>query len=536
MTYVWTHDSIGLGGDGPTHQPVEHLAALRAIPGLDVVRPGDANETAACWQAILEHTDRPAGAGAEPTERPGVPARRGGVLGHQQRAPRRLRAAGHRGRPRRRARRHRLRARAGRRGARAARRGRHRRPGRVDAVPGVVRRSRSRPTATPSSRRSWRPGSRSRPAWRRAGARWSATAAGSSRSRPTAPPRRYQRIYEEYGITATAVADAARDSIAATPTEGSSTMSDRLQALSDAGVSIWLDDLSRERIETGNLAELVKDRNVVGVTTNPTIFAGGHRRRRALRRPGAQARRGRRRRHQGGLRADHRGRPQRVRRPGAGRGVDRGRRPGLHRGRARPGQRHRRAPSHSARALWSAVGRPNVLIKIPATKEGLPAIATAISEGISVNVTLIFGIEPLPRGHGRLPHRPRGRARRRPRPLADPVGRVVLRVPGRHRGRQAARGDRQPTRRSPCAARPRWPTPGWRTPPSRRSSTPTAGAGCSRRVPTRSVRCGRPPASRTPTTPTPSTSPTWSSPTPSTRCRRRRWRRSPTTASWTATR
>ena len=48
--YVWTHDSIGLGGDGPTHQPIEHLAALRAIPGLDVVRPADANETAVCWR------------------------------------------------------------------------------------------------------------------------------------------------------------------------------------------------------------------------------------------------------------------------------------------------------------------------------------------------------------------------------------------------------------------------------------------------------------------------------------------------------
>ena len=59
--YVWTHDSIGLGEDGPTHQPVEHLAALRAIPGLDVVRPGDANETTVCWRTILEHTDRPAG-------------------------------------------------------------------------------------------------------------------------------------------------------------------------------------------------------------------------------------------------------------------------------------------------------------------------------------------------------------------------------------------------------------------------------------------------------------------------------------------
>ncbi|WP_024805371.1 transketolase [Nocardia sp. BMG51109] len=52
--YVWTHDSIGLGEDGPTHQPIEHLAALRAIPGLNVVRPGDANETVHAWRAVLE--------------------------------------------------------------------------------------------------------------------------------------------------------------------------------------------------------------------------------------------------------------------------------------------------------------------------------------------------------------------------------------------------------------------------------------------------------------------------------------------------
>jgi transketolase len=61
VTYVWTHDSIGLGEDGPTHQPVEHLWALRAIPGLDVVRPGDANEMVVAWRTVLEHTDRPAG-------------------------------------------------------------------------------------------------------------------------------------------------------------------------------------------------------------------------------------------------------------------------------------------------------------------------------------------------------------------------------------------------------------------------------------------------------------------------------------------
>jgi transketolase len=60
VTYVWTHDSVGLGEDGPTHQPIEHLWSLRNIPHLDVVRPADANETAAAWQAILERTDRPA--------------------------------------------------------------------------------------------------------------------------------------------------------------------------------------------------------------------------------------------------------------------------------------------------------------------------------------------------------------------------------------------------------------------------------------------------------------------------------------------
>ncbi|GAA2116683.1 transketolase [Kocuria atrinae] len=59
--YVWTHDSIGLGEDGPTHQPVEQLSSLRAIPGLDVVRPADANETAVAWRTMLEHHDRPAG-------------------------------------------------------------------------------------------------------------------------------------------------------------------------------------------------------------------------------------------------------------------------------------------------------------------------------------------------------------------------------------------------------------------------------------------------------------------------------------------
>ncbi|MGW0466131.1 transketolase [Streptomyces sp. NPDC003027] len=64
VTYVWTHDSIGLGEDGPTHQPVEHLASLRAIPGLNIVRPADANETAIAWREIMKRHTREFGKGA----------------------------------------------------------------------------------------------------------------------------------------------------------------------------------------------------------------------------------------------------------------------------------------------------------------------------------------------------------------------------------------------------------------------------------------------------------------------------------------
>ncbi|MEU9795000.1 transketolase [Streptomyces sparsogenes] len=87
VTYVWTHDSIGLGEDGPTHQPVEHLSALRAIPGLNVVRPADANETAIAWQEITRrHTAEPAPHGIAltrqnvPTYEPNENAAKGGYV------------------------------------------------------------------------------------------------------------------------------------------------------------------------------------------------------------------------------------------------------------------------------------------------------------------------------------------------------------------------------------------------------------------------------------------------------------------------
>ena len=170
-------------------------------------------------------------------------------------------------------------------------------------------------------------------------------------------------------------------------------MSDRLKALSEAGVSIWLDDLSRERIETGNLAELIKDSSVVGVTTNPTIFAS------AL---------------SNGERYDDQMR-ELAKTDGT---VDdaifaltttdvrqacdvltdvfeaTGGEDGRVSIEVSPGLAHDEdATRDMAKRLWAEVDRENLLIKIPATTEGGPAISDVLGEGISVNVTLIFGLD-----------------------------------------------------------------------------------------------------------------------------------------------
>ena len=166
-----------------------------------------------------------------------------------------------------------------------------------------------------------------------------------------------------------------------------------LKQLSDAGVAIWLDDLSRERLVSGGLAELVRDKHVVGVTTNPTIFQKAisgsalyDDQVRDLTRRGVDVGEA--------LRAittyDVRWGCD-VLRPcfDASDGVD---------GRVSIEVDPRisgdtEATVAEARALWWLVDRPNAFIKIPATKEGVPAIAQCLSEGINVNVTLIFSLE-----------------------------------------------------------------------------------------------------------------------------------------------
>ncbi|MEU6728936.1 transaldolase [Nonomuraea wenchangensis] len=170
-------------------------------------------------------------------------------------------------------------------------------------------------------------------------------------------------------------------------------MSEILNKLSGQGVAIWLDDISRERLRSGNLEQLIREKNVVGVTSNPTIFAG------ALSKGDAYdvqlhdlAVRGVT--VEEAVRAittyDIRWAAD-VLRPvfDATGGVD---------GRVSlevdPRLAHESDKTVAeARALWWMVDRPNLMIKIPATMAGLPAITQAISEGISVNVTLIFSLE-----------------------------------------------------------------------------------------------------------------------------------------------
>ncbi|MGH2814826.1 MAG: transaldolase, partial [Actinomycetota bacterium] len=170
-------------------------------------------------------------------------------------------------------------------------------------------------------------------------------------------------------------------------------MNERLKALADAGVSIWLDDLSRERITSGNLAELVSDYSVTGVTTNPTIFAAalsqGHMYDEKIKELAARDAE----LHDAIkvlttddvrdacdiMAATH----------AATNGVD-GRvsievDPDL--------ANETEATTAQATDLWKVVDRPNVLIKIPATKAGLPSITSVTAEGVSVNVTLIFSLE-----------------------------------------------------------------------------------------------------------------------------------------------
>ena len=171
------------------------------------------------------------------------------------------------------------------------------------------------------------------------------------------------------------------------------TQNPNLAALSAAGVSVWLDDLSRQRLQSGNLQELIDTKSIVGVTTNPSIFQA------ALSHGDAYDAQVAELAERGAdvdatirtVTTDDVRNGCDVLRPQweASDGVD---------GRVSievdPRLAHETDKTiQQAIELWKIVDRPNLLIKIPATKEGLPAIAATLAEGISVNVTLIFSVE-----------------------------------------------------------------------------------------------------------------------------------------------
>ncbi|WP_236791213.1 transaldolase [Amycolatopsis sp. GM8] len=170
-------------------------------------------------------------------------------------------------------------------------------------------------------------------------------------------------------------------------------MSDRLAQLAEAGVSIWLDDLSRERLNSGNLAGLIRDQHVVGVTTNPTIFAN------ALSNGAAYDEQVRELAARGAdLAATVRELTTTDVRNAADLFRDVYRSSGGTDGRVSievdPGlAKDTDKTVAEAQDLWKTVDRPNIFVKIPATAEGLPAITRTLAEGISVNVTLIFSVE-----------------------------------------------------------------------------------------------------------------------------------------------
>ncbi len=170
-------------------------------------------------------------------------------------------------------------------------------------------------------------------------------------------------------------------------------MTDPLADLSAAGVSLWLDDLSRQRLQSGNLAELISSKHIVGVTTNPSIFAAAFASGDSYQKQGSE------------LAARNASVDDAVRAMSTDDvrdacdlfrdlydstdGVD-----GRVSIEVEPGLAHDTAGTVAqAQELYKIVDRPNVLIKIPATLAGLPAITATLAEGISVNVTLIFSLE-----------------------------------------------------------------------------------------------------------------------------------------------
>ena len=292
VIYVWTHDSIGLGEDGPTHQPIEHLAALRAIPGLDVVRPADANETAVAWRTVLEHTDRPAGPALTRQNLPVFDRRarlgRGRGQGRVRagRRRRRRRAAGDPDR-------HRLGGADRGRRPRAARRPTACPPGwcRCRASEWFHEQDEAyRESVLPRGQGPGQRRGRHRQPWHVVGD--AGENVRSSTSAPAAPTRRCSSSSASPPRTWSPAPEPAwsggrHQRVHHRKLKERNTMSEALRRLSDRRAWRSGSTTSPARgCAPATWSSLIADKHVVGVTTNPTIFAKALSRRRRVRRPG----------------------------------------------------------------------------------------------------------------------------------------------------------------------------------------------------------------------------------------------------------
>ena len=420
--YVWTHDSIGLGEDGPTHQPVETLAALRAIPNLSVIRPADANETIQAWVAAMRHDKGPKGLALT---RQNVPVLEGTaekaaagvakgayVLVEASASPQLILIA--------------TGSEVHLAVAAARRLEEDGIPTRVVSAPCLewfeAQDETYREAVLP----------------REVSARVSVEAGLAMPWHKYTAPYGRQVSLEHYGASAPAeelfekfgfsvenvVAEAklaldqapkanevpgwnaeaespgagaanAHNSDAVTPAQAVDTADadSPLAELAAIGTATWLDDLSRERIESGNLTELIETKSVLGVTTNPSIFSAAMSKGHSYDDDIAAL-------AEKKTAADDAVYELAIADVQAACDV-------LSSVYQRTGGADGRVsievdPRYSAdtdktlaqaRELWKKVDRDNAMIKIPATPEGLPAITAALAEGISVNVTLIFSVE-----------------------------------------------------------------------------------------------------------------------------------------------
>ena len=420
--YVWTHDSIGLGEDGPTHQPVETLAALRAIPNLSVIRPADANETIQAWVAAMRHDKGPKGLALT---RQNVPVLEGTaekaaagvakgayVLVEASASPQLILIA--------------TGSEVHLAVAAARRLEEDGIPTRVVSAPCLewfeAQDETYREAVLP----------------REVSARVSVEAGLAMPWHKYTAPYGRQVSLEHYGASAPAeelfekfgfsvdnvVAEAklaldqapkanevpgwnaeaesagtsaanAHNTAAVTPAQAVDTADadSPLAELAAIGTATWLDDLSRERIESGNLTELIETKSVLGVTTNPSIFSAAMSKGHSYDDDIAAL-------AEKKTAADDAVYELAIADVQAACDV-------LSSVYQRTGGADGRVsievdPRYSAdtektlaqaRELWKKVDRDNAMIKIPATPEGLPAITAALAEGISVNVTLIFSVE-----------------------------------------------------------------------------------------------------------------------------------------------